>query len=175
MVATANRGGGATEHGNSAVLVTVALSGKLPARRQIELTDPGMPTHPHHHEGSWAVGRYLNTPGARRLPLAEAVAPMERVCACAARRAAESLKLLAGAIPLPIVAIALRACPPLPPTIERRIADNRAGPAWEIYGDWTDDPAQLRTDVQYLLGSALHVTVSFPRQRRSPCNRDTGF
>ena len=27
-----------------------------------------------------------------------------------------------------------------------------AGPAWEIYGDWADDPAQLRTDVQYLLG-----------------------
>jgi len=24
-------------------------------------------------------------------------------------------------------------------------------PFWEIYGDWSDDPAQLRTDVLYLL------------------------
>lgn len=26
-----------------------------------------------------------------------------------------------------------------------------AGPNWEIYGHWTDDPPQLRTDVFYLL------------------------
>ena len=26
-----------------------------------------------------------------------------------------------------------------------------AGPNWEIYGHWTDDPAQLRTDVFHLL------------------------
>jgi effector-binding domain-containing protein len=26
-----------------------------------------------------------------------------------------------------------------------------AGPNWEIYGHWNDDPAQLRTDVFYLL------------------------
>ena len=26
-----------------------------------------------------------------------------------------------------------------------------AGPNWEIYGDWTDNPAELRTDVFYLL------------------------
>ena len=25
------------------------------------------------------------------------------------------------------------------------------GPRWEVYGHWTDDPAQLRTDVYYLL------------------------
>jgi hypothetical protein len=28
-----------------------------------------------------------------------------------------------------------------------------AGPCWEIYGDWTDDPSQLRTDVFYLLAT----------------------
>jgi effector-binding domain-containing protein len=27
----------------------------------------------------------------------------------------------------------------------------QAGPNWEIYGHWTDNPAQLRTDVFYLL------------------------
>lgn len=26
-----------------------------------------------------------------------------------------------------------------------------AGPAWELYDHWNDDPAQLRTDVYYLL------------------------
>lgn len=26
-----------------------------------------------------------------------------------------------------------------------------AGPSWEVYGHWTDDMAQLRTDVYYLL------------------------
>jgi hypothetical protein len=26
-----------------------------------------------------------------------------------------------------------------------------AGPSWEVYGHWCDDPAQVRTDVYYLL------------------------
>jgi hypothetical protein len=65
---------GVAEHGSSAVLVTVAPGGELLDRRCIELIDRGLPTHPHHHEGSWAVGRYVNIPGARALSLADAVA-----------------------------------------------------------------------------------------------------
>ena len=117
---------GVTEHGNWAVLVTVAADGELLDRRRIDLTDRGLPTHPHHHEGSWAVGRYLNIPGARALSLADAVALVERVRASAARGARESLEALAAAVPVPIATIAIRACPRLPPTIEQRIADNRA-------------------------------------------------
>jgi hypothetical protein len=117
---------GVTENGNSAVLVTVAPGGALLDRRRIDLTPPGMPTHPHHHEGSWAVGRYLNTPGARVMPLAEAVVLVERVRVAAARGAREGLEALAAAVSVPIGGIALRACPPLPPTIEERITDNRA-------------------------------------------------
>lgn len=26
-----------------------------------------------------------------------------------------------------------------------------AGPSWEVYGDWSDDPTKLRTDIFYLL------------------------
>ena len=26
-----------------------------------------------------------------------------------------------------------------------------SGPSWEVYGDWSEDPANLRTDVYYLL------------------------
>jgi hypothetical protein len=117
---------GVAEHSSSAVLVTVAPSGELLDRRRIELTDRGLPTHPHHHEGSWAVGRYLGTPGARTLSLAEAVALVERVRASAAHGARASLEALAAAVPMPIASIAIRECPELPPTVEERIADNRA-------------------------------------------------
>jgi hypothetical protein len=117
---------GVVEHGNSAVLVTVAPSGELLDRRRIDLTDRGLPTHPHHHEGSWAVGRYLNLPGARARPLADVVALVERVHASAASGAREGLRTLAAAVPVPIASIAIRLCPKLPPTIEERIADNRA-------------------------------------------------
>jgi hypothetical protein len=117
---------GVAEHGNSAVLVTVGPGGVLLDRRRIDLTDRSWPTHPHHHEGSWAVGRYLNIPGARALSLAEAVALVERVRAAAARGAREHLEALAAAVQVPIAGIAIRACPKLPPTIEERITDNRA-------------------------------------------------
>ena len=88
---------GVAEHGNSAVLVTLAPAGELLDRRDIELTERGLATHPHHHEGSWAVGRYLNTPGARALTLSEAVALVDRVRASAGRGARESLEALATA------------------------------------------------------------------------------
>lgn len=117
---------GVTEHGNAAVLVTVAPGGQLLDRRRIDLTERGLPTHPHHHEGSWAVGRYLDTPWARKTSLAEAVALVERVAASAARGARAGLDALAAAVPMPIARIAIRACPALPPTIEARIRDNRA-------------------------------------------------
>jgi hypothetical protein len=116
---------GVVEHGHTAVLVTIVPGGELIDRRRIDLT-VGLPTHPHHHEGSWAVGRYLSTPGARALSLAEAVALVERVRASAARGAREGLEALAAAVSVPITIIAIRLCPSLPPTTEERIADNRA-------------------------------------------------
>jgi hypothetical protein len=116
---------GVAEHGNSAVLVTVAPGGEFLDRRRIELTQ-GLPTHPYHHEGSWAVGRYQNSPWARTISLADAVALVARVRESAARGARESLEALAATVPVPIASIAIRLCPNLPPTTEERIADNRA-------------------------------------------------
>jgi hypothetical protein len=75
---------------------------------------------------SWAVGRYLDSPWARPISLADAVALVERVRAAAARGAQDHLEALAAAVPIPIVAIAIRECPVLPATIEARIADDRA-------------------------------------------------
>ncbi|MCW5890762.1 MAG: hypothetical protein KIT14_09440 [bacterium] len=117
---------GVAEHGNSAELVTVAGDGEILDRRRIDLTAPDLPTHPHHHEGSWAVGRYRNSPWARAITLEEAVALVERVRVAAARGACEHLAAVAGAVPVSIACIAIRRCPALPPTTEERIADNRA-------------------------------------------------
>lgn len=117
---------GVTEHGNSAVLVTLTSDGELLDRRRIDLTDSDLPTHPHHHEGSWAVGRYRNSPWAREVSLREAIELVERVRESAAKGARENLEALAASVPVPITRIAIRVCPALPPTIEECIADNRA-------------------------------------------------
>jgi hypothetical protein len=88
---------GVAEHGNSAELVTVAPNGALLDRRRIDLTQ-GLPTHPYHHEGSWAVGRYANSSWSRPISLLD----------------------------VPITSIAIRVCPKLPVTTEERIVDTRA-------------------------------------------------
>lgn len=116
---------GVVEHGNSAVLVTVASEGKLLDRRRIDLTR-GLPTHPYHHEGSWAVGRYLNSSWARAISLTDAVALVERVRESAVHGAREGLETLGAAVPMPITSIAIRVCPKLPSTTEECIYDSRA-------------------------------------------------
>jgi hypothetical protein len=115
---------GVAEHGNSAELVTVTPRGDLLDRRRVDLTR-GLPTHPYHHEGSWAVGRYVDSPWARPISLADAVALVARVHENAARGARESLEALAATVPVPIACIAIRVCPRLPPTTEERITDTR--------------------------------------------------
>ena len=116
---------GVAEHGNSAVLVTLSSGGELLDRRRIDLTHR-LPTHPYHHGGSWAVGRYLDSPWARKVSLPEAVALVERVRAAAALGAREGLEALAKDISVPISSIGIRLCPALPPTTEERIRDTRA-------------------------------------------------
>src|SRR5262245_58713075 len=116
---------GVAEHGNSSVLVTLARGGALLDRRTVDLTH-GLPTHPYHHEGSWAIGRYRNAPWARPISLADAVALVERVREAAALGAREGLEALATAVRVPIARIAVRVCPALPATTEERIRDTRA-------------------------------------------------
>ena len=116
---------GVAEHGNSAVLITVAPAGDLLDRRRIDLTR-GLPTHPYHHQGSWAVGRYLSSPWARPISLPDAIALVESVRQAAASGARESLDALAAAVSMPIASISLRVCQRLPATTEERITDTRA-------------------------------------------------
>jgi len=118
-------GVGVAEHGNSAELVTLAPGLEVLDRRRIDLTRD-LPTHPYHHEGSWAVGRYAASPWAREISLSEAVALVERVHLAAREGAGLALNALASAVARPIGAIALRVCPGLPPTSEERIREARA-------------------------------------------------
>jgi hypothetical protein len=116
---------GVAEHGNSAELVTIAVGGDLLDRRRVDLTRD-LPTHPYHHEGSWAVGRYLNPAWSRDISLPEAVALVEQVREAAAHGARASLEALEAAVPATIVCIAIRTCPQLPRTVEETIRDTRA-------------------------------------------------
>jgi hypothetical protein len=116
---------GVAENANTAVLVTLSSRGVFLDRRTIVLTHD-LPTHPYHHEGAWAVGRYLNTPGARKLPLSEAIELVKRVTRAAEAGARKHLESLAADISEPIKRISLRVIPPMPATIEARIKDNRA-------------------------------------------------
>jgi hypothetical protein len=103
---------GVSDHGGWAVLVTGARDGTLLDRRRVELVDDDLPALPHHHEG-------------QGLPPDEAVALVERVRVSAERHAVLALDTVAMAVG-PILGIALRNCPRLPPTIAERIKDYRA-------------------------------------------------
>lgn len=109
---------GISDHGGWAVLVAVARDGTLLDRRRVELVAEGLPKIPHHSEG-------------QRLPLDEAVELVERVRASAEKHAALALDAVTTAAPH-ILGIALRKCPPLPPTIAERITDYRA----QNVADW---------------------------------------
>lgn len=116
---------GVAEHGNSAIFITVANSGEPLDRRRVDLSR-GLPTHPYHHEGSWAVGRYVNSAWAKKISLPDAIALVERVREAAAYGARESLEALVSSVAVPIATIAIRMCPQLPPTTEERITNTRA-------------------------------------------------
>ncbi len=114
---------GVSDHGGWAVLVTVAPNGTLLDRRRVELVDDSLPAIPHHHE-------------AQGLPPDEAVALVERVRASAERHAVLALDAVATAV-RPVLGIALRSRPQLPPTIIERIRDYRARNVadWVMYRD----------------------------------------
>ncbi len=94
-------------------------------RRTRELTKD-LPTMPYHHQGSWAIGRYTDSPWAKKISLPDAIELIRNVEAAARKGAEEVLAQLANEIEKPISTITMRACPKLPDIIEERIRDNRA-------------------------------------------------
>jgi hypothetical protein len=101
------------DHGGWAILVTATADGTLLDRRRVELLDADLPRLPHHVEG-------------QGLPTAEAVALVERVRASAERQARILLGEMERALPGRVGGLALRRCPPLPPTVADRLTDYRA-------------------------------------------------
>lgn len=123
---------GVSDHGGWAVLVTVARDGTLLDRRRVELVDACLPGLPHHHEG-------------QMLPIRQAVALVEQVRVSAWKHAALALDAVAESVPR-ILGIALRSCPPLPPTVSERITDYRARNVadWVMYRTALAAGAQAR-------------------------------
>src|SRR5271170_3657130 len=139
---------GVSDHGGWAVLVTVARDGTLLDRRRVELVEAGLPKIPHHSEG-------------QRLPLEKAVELVERVRVSAERHAVRALDAVTTAVPR-ILGVALRKCPPLPPTIAERIKDYRAqnNADWVMYRKALASAAETRGwpvhwyDAKSVLGAA---------------------
>jgi len=104
---------GVFDHNGWAIFMTVAADGTLLDRRRVELVDDGLPKLPHHHE-------------AQALPIEEALALIDRVRLSAERHAVAALEAVALAVPSRLVGLAMRACPPLPPTVAERLRDYRA-------------------------------------------------
>jgi hypothetical protein len=109
---------GVSDHGGWAVLVTASRNGTLLDRRRVELVDERLPKLPHHHD-------------AQGLAEDQAVAMVDAVRASAEKHAALALEAVAQAVP-DVRGIALRVCPPLPPTIFERITDYRS----QNVADW---------------------------------------
>ena len=123
---------GVSDHGGSAVLVTVARDGTLLDRRRVELVGKGLPKIPHHSEG-------------QPLPLDKAVELVERVRVSAEKHAGLALDAVSTAVPR-ILGVALRKCPQLPPTIAERIKDYRAQNVadWVMYREALASAAEAR-------------------------------
>lgn len=103
---------GVSDHGGWAIFVTASAGGTLLDRRRVQLVHPDLPHIPHHSEG-------------QTLPLDRAVALVERVRESAGHHSRLALNAVSLAVPN-ISGIALRHCPPLPPTVAERITNYRA-------------------------------------------------
>lgn len=123
---------GVSDHGGWAIFVTIARDGTLLDRRRVELVDDSLPAIPHHHE-------------AQMLPLEDGVALVERVRASAEKHAERALDAVSNDVPH-VAGIALRTCPPLPPTIAERIKDYNArnNADWVMYRNALASAAQAR-------------------------------
>jgi hypothetical protein len=129
---------GVSDHNGWAVLVTATRAGTLLDRRRVELVDEDLPSLPHHHD-------------AQGLPLEEGVALVERVRLSAERRAKRALDAVSTSVPLRIAGIALRECPPLPPTVAERLRNYRA----QNVADWVMYRKALAGAAE-ALGWAIH-------------------
>jgi hypothetical protein len=124
---------GVSDHAGWAVLVTVGAGGAFVDRRRVTLIDDGLPPMPHHHD-------------AQGLPPDAGVALVERVRASAERCARAALETLGSELAVAIEGVALRVCPPLPPTVAERLTSYRAQNVadWVMYREALAGAARAR-------------------------------
>lgn len=101
---------GVSDHAGWAVLVTQDGEGTVVDRCRVALKDDALPGLPHHD-------------ASRRLPLAEAVVMVEQVRRSARAHSERRLTELAARLGLERAALALRAIPKMPDSVEGCIAD----------------------------------------------------
>jgi hypothetical protein len=103
---------GVSDHGGWAIFVVVGEDGSLLDRRRVPLIADDLPALPYHHDG-------------QKLPVDAAAALVDCVRASAEAHARTAIDGIAKDIPH-LSAVALRQCPPLPPTVAERLRDYRS-------------------------------------------------
>ena len=101
---------GVSDHAGWAMLVTVEAGGAVIDRCRVLLKDDDLPGLPHHD-------------ASRRLPLAEAVAMVEKVRRSARAHGERCLSELSQRLGMERAALALRTIPKMPDSVEACIAD----------------------------------------------------
>lgn len=115
---------GAVVTGNRALIVTARSIQEAVHVDHFDLTH-GLPTHPYHHEGAWALGRYLNSPWARPTSLAQALELIDTVTAAALAGARRGLGEIVARHAGALHWLAIKACPPWPEDVLARLLDLR--------------------------------------------------
>jgi hypothetical protein len=170
---------GIAHHFGWAVAVTASPDFEVVDRRRVELIDPGLPAAPVHHEGGThpmhGTGEPLDDDG-----LAALVAEVRR---SVARMTSAALDELAGAVPAPITAVAVRRWPadfPADIATQRRppfesradsvmywqvLADVAGARGWEVR---TYDARSVEADAAAILGPRADEVLHGPRKALGP-------
>jgi hypothetical protein len=170
---------GIAHHLGWAVAVTASSDHDVVDRRRIELIEPGLPAAPVHHEG----GPHLLHRQGKPLSDDALAALVTQVRASAVRTTSAALDGLAGALPAPVVSMALRAWPddfPVDIADQRRVpyesradsvmyrqvlADLGRARGWSICFYEAKD---VETEAARVLGSRAEAVIHGPRATLGP-------
>ena len=159
--------------------MTVSTDYDVVDRRRIELTEPGVPTAPIHHEG----GPHLLHRTAQPLDDRALATLVADVRASVVRAASVALDQLATALPEPIVSISLRAWPddfPQDIAVQRRVpyesradsvmyrqvlADLARHRGWVVH---RYNAKEVESEAVRILGDRAHAVLHGPRTTLGP-------
>ena len=111
---------GAVIESNRVTMVTIASLDHILDIHRFSLTQQ-LSTHPYHHEGAWAMGRYLDSPWARPTSLKDAIQLIQGVTEASVEGANHGLQQLMNRLSVPLTTLAIRSMPQWPDSIEKRL------------------------------------------------------